>query len=183
MQKLSHDLRETLSPSYLSVLSCTLSILPRKIPAPALTALLGTLSALFKYILLPSADPHSDLSLYDATWAEITVVLSKCLPEVQRATAEAWASAVRRMKSHARDYVVQKMCIDAETTPEAVAWVMVYACKVRLSNLGKCSAAYIGCSPSRSLYTLQPHRSCQLPYVGMFLKAGSMGQESCCGGF
>ena len=58
-QKLAHDLRTTLAPEYPRVLKRLLQLLPRSLSAEALTALLATFSALFKYILVPTVDTES----------------------------------------------------------------------------------------------------------------------------
>jgi hypothetical protein len=54
LQKLVYDLRMTLLPSYTELLTRLIDLLPRSIPAQALTALLATLSALFKHLLISS---------------------------------------------------------------------------------------------------------------------------------
>ncbi|KAI1787133.1 hypothetical protein LXA43DRAFT_1098524 [Ganoderma leucocontextum] len=93
-QKLAHDLRSTVSPEYPRVLKRLLQLLPRSLSAEALTALLATFSALFKYVLVPSVDAE----LLQQAWKAFCDVLPQCHLEVQRATAELWGATLRRLK-------------------------------------------------------------------------------------
>ena len=126
LQKLAHDLRTTLSPIYIPTLSLLLSLLPRSIPAQILSSLLSTLSTLFKFLLVPSIHPE----LLQLTWDAVRSVIPGCLPEVQRAVAEVWGSALRRMKGGARAEAVKLLAQNVRGVEDASAWVVVYACKV-----------------------------------------------------
>jgi hypothetical protein len=121
-----HDLRTTISPVYPDLLDRLLSLLPRSISSPALTALLETLSSLFRYLLIPDIDPK----LMDQTWSKICTVLPKCLGEVQRAVAEVWAGVLRRMKAGPREKAARLLAENAGILEDASAWVVVFACKV-----------------------------------------------------
>ncbi|KAJ8588221.1 hypothetical protein M405DRAFT_874409 [Rhizopogon salebrosus TDB-379] len=91
----THDLRTTLAPSYVCGFArVLLRLLPRPISAPSLTALLATLSGMFKYLLVPSIK----LDLLDQTWSYFRAVLPTCSPEVQRAAAEVWGSVLYQLK-------------------------------------------------------------------------------------
>lgn len=126
LQKLAHDLRTTLSPLYADLLAKLLDFLPRPIATPALTALLATLSALFRYLLVPSIH----LDLLQQTWSSFHAVLPSCTPEVQRAAAEVWASVLRRLKTSAREKAVLLMANNLDDVETASAWMLVFACKV-----------------------------------------------------
>lgn len=127
-QKLAHDLRTTLAPEYPRVLKRLLQLLPRSLSAEALTALLATFSALFKYILVPAVDAE----LLHQAWNAFTEVLPQCHPEVQRATAEVWGAMLRRLKVSLRDDAVQMIAESADgALGDACAWILVTACKVR----------------------------------------------------
>ena len=127
-QKLAHDLRTTLAPEYPRVLKRLLQLLPRSLSAEALTALLATFSALFKYVLVPSVD--SDL--LGQAWSAFGDVLPQCHPEVQRATAEVWGATMRRLKVSLRDDAVRIVAESADDTlGDGCAWIFVTACKVR----------------------------------------------------
>ncbi|KAG0701153.1 armadillo-type protein [Suillus ampliporus] len=125
LDKLAHDLRTTLAPSYADLLEVLLRLLPRPIPAPSLTALLATLSGLFKYLLVPSIN----LDLLDQTWSSFRAVLPTCNSDVQRAAAEVWGSVLRRLKSVARERAVILMAKNLEGVEDASAWMIVFACK------------------------------------------------------
>lgn len=128
---MAHDLRTTLSPVYPDLLTRLLKLLPRSITAPALGILLETLSTLFKFLLVPSIH----LDLLERTWIAVREILPTCLPEVQRAMAEVWGSVLRRLKTAARDKAVTLLAEKAEGVEDASAWVIVFACKVRHTNL------------------------------------------------
>ena len=127
LQKLAHDLRTTLSPIYTNILNHLLELLPRSIDAAALTALLETFSALFKFLLVPSIR----LELLEETWNAVRLTLPRCLPEVKRAVAEVWGSVLRRLKTVPRARAVTLLAKDLEEVEDASAWAIVYACKVR----------------------------------------------------
>lgn len=128
LQKITQDLRTTLSPVYRDILVKLLALLPRgkAITAAALTALLETFSSLFKFLLVTSID----LQLLEDTWASIRSMLPKCLPEIQRAMAEVWGSALRRMKMAARERAVTLLAENTAGIEDVSAWIFVSACKV-----------------------------------------------------
>jgi hypothetical protein len=126
LQKLAHDLRTTLAPIYTNILDRLLKLLPRSINAVALTALLETFSALFKFLLVPSIH----LQLLEETWDSVRLILPKCLPEIQRAMAEVWGSVLRRLKTAPRARAVNLLAKNLEGVEDASAWAIVYACKV-----------------------------------------------------
>ncbi|KAG1831616.1 armadillo-type protein [Suillus variegatus] len=125
LNKLAHDLRTTLAPSYADLLEVLLRLLPQPISAPSLTALLATLSGLFRYLLVPSIN----LDLLDQTWSSFRAVLPTCNSDVQRAAAEVWGSVLRRLKSVARERAVILMAKNLEGVEDASAWMMIFACK------------------------------------------------------
>lgn len=125
LNKLAHDLRTTLAPSYADLLDVLLRLLPQPISAPSLTALLATLSGLFRYLLVPSIN----LDLLDQTWSSFRAVLPTCNSDVQRAAAEVWGSVLRRLKSVARERAVILMAKNLEGVEDASAWMMIFACK------------------------------------------------------
>lgn len=127
LQNLAHDLRTTISPLYPDLLAHLLKLLPRSISAPALTTLLATLSALFKYLLIPSTDTE----LLETTWSSFREALPKCIPEVQVAAAEVWGSTLRKMKVPARERSMVLMANSVEGLEDTSAWMVVFACKVR----------------------------------------------------
>ncbi|TFK68467.1 hypothetical protein BDN72DRAFT_821164 [Pluteus cervinus] len=158
LQKLAHDLRTTLTPSYSSLLSHLLDLLPRQLSAPSLTALLSTLSYLFKYLLIPS----THLDVLEETWSAVRVILPKCLGEVRRAVAEVWGAVLRRLKTPARDRAVSLLAQHVEGSEDATAWALVYACKSVSQTLHTTSvpilnsliAFYLECSSPEHIYTL-----------------------------
>jgi U3 small nucleolar RNA-associated protein 20 len=123
---MAHDLRTTLLPAYPDLLERLLQLLPRSISAPALTALLETLSSLFKYLLVSSIDSE----LLERTWSSMCGVLPRCLSEVQRAVAEVWGAVLRRLKASAREKAVELLAADIKGIEDACAWILVFACKV-----------------------------------------------------
>ena len=125
-QKLAHDLRTTLAPEYPRVLKKLLKLLPRSLSAEALTALLATFSALFKYVLVPSVDSE----LLSQAWQAFCDVLPQCHPEVQRATAEVWGATLRRIKIALRDDAVRLVAASASQLGDVCAWIFVTACQV-----------------------------------------------------
>ncbi|KAG1774596.1 hypothetical protein EV702DRAFT_1123142 [Suillus placidus] len=145
LNKLAHDLRTTLAPSYADLLEVLLQLLPQPISAPSLTALLTTLSGLFKYLLVPSIN----LDLLDQTWSSFRAVLPTCNSDVQRAAAEVWGSVLRRLKSVARERAVILMTQNLEGVEDASAWMMIFACKSVSQTLhtsaGSLMASLIDC--------------------------------------
>ncbi|KAG1892884.1 uncharacterized protein F5891DRAFT_1209517 [Suillus fuscotomentosus] len=125
LNKLAHDLRTTLAPSYADLLEVLLRLLPQPISAPSLTALLATLSGLFRYLLVPSIN----LDLLDHMWCSFRAVLPTCNSDVQRAAAEVWGSVLRRLKSVARERAVILMAKNLEGIEDASTWMMIFACK------------------------------------------------------
>ncbi|KAI0262194.1 armadillo-type protein [Gloeopeniophorella convolvens] len=125
MQKLAHDLRSVLLPSYDDLLSHLLRLLPRSISAAALTALLATFAALFKYLLVPATESE----VLEQTWESVRTTLPKCNPEVQRAIAEVWGSLLRRLKVSRREIAVELMAEDLRGVEDACAWACTFACK------------------------------------------------------
>jgi U3 small nucleolar RNA-associated protein 20 len=126
MQKLVHDLRSTILPSYDDLLSRLLRLLPRSISAAALTTLLATFSSLFKHLLVPATESH----LLERTWKYVRTVLPECNSEVQRAMAEVWGSLLRRLRASRREVAVEVMADDLAGVEDACAWAYVFACKV-----------------------------------------------------
>lgn len=100
-----------------------LALLPRSLSAAALTALLETFSALFKYVLIPSD------SIQETVWPMFAEVLPKCSPDVQRIIAELWGNILRRLKATTREGCA--VAIVKESNEDVGAWVLVTACKVR----------------------------------------------------
>lgn len=145
LNMLAHDLRTTLAPSYVDLLEVLLRLLPRPISAPSLTALLATLSGLFRYLLVPSIN----LELLDQTWSSFRAVLPTCNSDVQRAAAEVWGSVLRRLKSVARERAVVLMAQNLEGVEDASAWMMIFACKSVSQTLhtsaGSSMASLIDC--------------------------------------
>jgi U3 small nucleolar RNA-associated protein 20 len=127
MQKLVHDLRSVILPSYDDLLDRLLQLLPKPISTSALTTLLVTFGSLFKYLVVPATE--SDL--LQRTWKRMRVVLPKCNSEVQRAMAEVWGSLLRRLKASRREEAVEFMAEDLAGVEDACAWAYIFACKVR----------------------------------------------------
>jgi U3 small nucleolar RNA-associated protein 20 len=128
LQKLTLDLRTTLSPVYSSLLEHLFGLFSRTLSAQALASLLETLSSLFRFLLIPAVNPK----LLDETWNVLCSVLPTCLAEIQRAVAEVWAGVLRRLKTTPRDNAVLLL---ATTTglEDATAWTIVFSCKVSLT--------------------------------------------------
>lgn len=151
---MAHDLRTTLSPIYTTILDRLLKLLPRSINATALTALLETFSTMFKFLLVPSIH----MELLEDTWTAVRLVLPKCLPEVQRAMAEVWGAVLRRLKTAPRTRAVTLLAKDVHGVEDASAWVIVYACKVRL----RYQHPSLVCSPF-FFFTISPYRKLCTP--------------------
>ncbi|TFK50804.1 hypothetical protein OE88DRAFT_1680621 [Heliocybe sulcata] len=158
LQKLAHDLRTTLSPAYQELLTRLLSFLPRKIPAPTLTAVLSALSALFKYLLIPS----TEADLLNTTWEALRDVLVKCNGEVQRAVAEVWGALLRRFKSAVRERAVELISESVDGIDDACAWMVVSACKSVSQTLHTAATSivvslfkhHLACKEPGATYTL-----------------------------
>ncbi|KZT64878.1 hypothetical protein DAEQUDRAFT_769307 [Daedalea quercina L-15889] len=158
-QKLAHDLRTTLAPSYPQVLRRLTHLLPRSLSAPAVTALLATFSALFRYVLVPAVDAE----LLEQAWAIFRDTLARCNPEVQRATAEVWGATLRRLKVADRELCVRMIAASAgHGLADACAWVFVSACKSVSQTLHTATASiiqplvgyYVGAEDEEAAYTL-----------------------------
>jgi U3 small nucleolar RNA-associated protein 20 len=104
-------------------------LLRRAIPSDALTSLLATFSALFKYIMVPS----DSFDVIQRIWVSFRETLSKCSAEVRRATAEAWGVLVRKLKLPTRVRLVSLLVSDLDGVEDIVPWVIVDACKVSLA--------------------------------------------------
>jgi U3 small nucleolar RNA-associated protein 20 len=128
LQKLVHDLRGTLEPSYMRLLETLLTPFPRSQSAETLTVLLATLSLFLKQLL------GSTTQRLEETWSVLTSTLTKCNPEVRRAGAEVWATILRRCKGDIRNVAVTLILRDLEIIPDAGAWMFIYAFKVCLSQ-------------------------------------------------
>jgi U3 small nucleolar RNA-associated protein 20 len=154
LQKLAHDLRGVLSPRYPELLARLFVLLPRALPAATLTALLGTLSALFKFLLLPAAEPD----LLEATWTQFREVLPRCNHEVQRAAAEAWGAVLRRAKAALRPRAIELLVEGLDGIDDAAAWTIVFACKVTPLRCLQEDRRLIVCSQSvsQTLHTATP---------------------------
>ncbi|PBK92675.1 hypothetical protein ARMGADRAFT_967204 [Armillaria gallica] len=125
LQKLTIDLRSTLSPVYTDILHELVALLPRSISAEALTILLSTFSLIFKHLLVSSADPE----LLEQTWTAVRSILPKCLPEIQRAMAEVLGALLRRLKAAAREKITALVAADVTGIDDAAAWLFVCAFK------------------------------------------------------
>jgi U3 small nucleolar RNA-associated protein 20 len=133
----------------MDLLTDLLGFLPRGIPAETLTTLLSTLSALFKYLLVPSvnhSDPPSnadadapqdqnhekeaEMDLLSKTWSLLLKTLPRHNPEIQRAVGELWGVGVlRRLKGVERERAVG-MLLEGEDSGEVAAWSIAFACQV-----------------------------------------------------
>ncbi|TBU52202.1 hypothetical protein BD310DRAFT_784738, partial [Dichomitus squalens] len=158
-QKLAHDLRTTLAPEYPRVLRRLLKLLPRSLSAEALTALLATFSALFKYVLVPSVDSE----LLQQAWNAFCEVLPQCHPEVQRATAEVWGAVLRRLKVALREGAVRVVASSSTGgLGDVCAWTFVTACKSVSQTLHTVTSSlvcpllqfYLTCDAEEEAYTL-----------------------------
>ncbi|KAI5120165.1 hypothetical protein M0805_008432 [Coniferiporia weirii] len=145
MQKLVEDLRLTLEPAYDSIVSCLFSYLPRRISPESLSALLATMLALFKHLLLPSV-PGSDSGNDDilkTTWTQLSMSLAKCNSEVQRAVAEVWSSVLRRLKKGDRQRCVMHMVTSGRNMDDVIAWSLVFSAKSVAQTLHTCSPTLV----------------------------------------
>ena len=126
LQKMAQDLRTTISPVYPTLLQHLLDLLTRSVSAQTLTALVETLSSLFRYLLIPAVNPE----LLDETWNKLRAVLPKCLPEIQQTLAEVWAGVLRRLKAGPREKAVLLVAESVGDLADASAWVVIFVCKV-----------------------------------------------------
>jgi U3 small nucleolar RNA-associated protein 20 len=127
MQKLAHDLRLTILPSYDDILDQLNNLLTKRISIEALTALLATFSALFKYNVVASGDE----TLLHKTWDRVRDSLKSCNSDVQRAMAEVWGTLLRRLKVVSRELLIRHIIEDLAKIEDTCAWMLVFACKVR----------------------------------------------------
>lgn len=92
------------------------------------------------------AKEESDTDLLRHTWQSLRTTLPLAHSEVQRAAAEVWGSALRRMKAGQRERSVGFMFEtlndvedgDSGGVEDVCAWAVVYACKVCWSFLFSC---------------------------------------------
>ncbi|KAJ7816770.1 hypothetical protein B0H14DRAFT_2260257, partial [Mycena olivaceomarginata] len=115
----------------------------------------GLLAVLECFPLIP-ASSSTELELLEKMWTCIRDILPRCLPEVQRAMSEAWGGVLWRLKPEAKERAVVMLAqsvVDenAGEVQDAVAWCVVYACKVRRPFLSYFLSTYIFSSPSRKL--------------------------------
>ncbi|KAK0189706.1 hypothetical protein F5146DRAFT_1052188 [Armillaria mellea] len=158
LQKLTIDLRSTLSPVYTDILHELVALLPRSISVEALTILLSTFSLVFKHLLVSSADPE----LLEQTWTAVRSILPKCLPEIQRAMAEVLGALLRRLKVAAREKIATLVAADVTGIDDAAAWLFVCACKsvsqtlhtATQSILKPLLAFHLSCEIAEPTYTL-----------------------------
>ncbi|GJJ08423.1 hypothetical protein Clacol_002639 [Clathrus columnatus] len=134
LQKLLHDLRDTLRPHYKSFLIALFQTLDRNPSADALTTLLTTLTLLFKHLLKLTVPEIEE------TWHLFAATLVKCNHEVQRALSEVWGSLMRRLKGDTRRQVCQIMLQNLQTLRDAITWVFVYAFQSVARTLHTCTA-------------------------------------------
>jgi U3 small nucleolar RNA-associated protein 20 len=104
-------------------------LLRRSIPSDALTSLLATFSALFKYIMIPS----DDFDVIQRIWASFREALLKCGPEICQAAAEVWGVLVRKLKLPTRTKLVILLVSDLNGIEGFIPWVVVDACKASLT--------------------------------------------------
>jgi U3 small nucleolar RNA-associated protein 20 len=126
LQKLTHDIRIILSPSYEDLVSRLVVFLPKPISAEALTALLASFSSLFNHVLNSTEEP----GLIQRTWHHFRDILPKCNTEVRRATAEVWGTSLRKFKLLAREVLVKLLLNDFNLIEDMCAWIFVVSCKV-----------------------------------------------------
>ncbi|PFH47399.1 hypothetical protein AMATHDRAFT_67804 [Amanita thiersii Skay4041] len=142
LQKLAADLRNTLLPTYKTILSILYSLLPRPISTDALSVLLTTLTSVFKYLLIPSL--QSEARLLEETWTDLRSTLVKCLPEVQRAVAEVWGAVLRRLKGkEIREEAIVLLAKSLEDVEDTCAFSLAFACKSVSQTLHTCTPSLI----------------------------------------
>jgi U3 small nucleolar RNA-associated protein 20 len=115
-----------LTPNFENLVSKLVPLLRRAIPSEALTSLLATFSALFKYIMIPS----DNFNVIQEVWASFREALLKSSPEVRQATAEVWGVLVRKLKLPTRSELVTLLVSNLNGVEDFVPWVIVDACKV-----------------------------------------------------
>lgn len=132
MKAFIHDLRTTILPSYEKLLGTLVPLLMRKIETGALTELLSSLLALFKYVLIPSlSSPPSPL--LTSTWRELSQPFVSSSDEGKRMLGEVWGSTIRRMKVEYRSTAIKlmlKSLMKEGDLGDGICWVLVEACQV-----------------------------------------------------
>jgi U3 small nucleolar RNA-associated protein 20 len=69
----------------------------------------------------------------DQAWSSFRAVLPTCCsPEVQRVAAKVWESVLRRLKGVVRQRAVVSVAQNLEGGEDATAWMVVFACEVRM---------------------------------------------------
>ena len=131
MQKLVHDLRSVILPSYNELFDRLLRLLSASVSAAALTTLLATFTSLFKHLLVPATEPDP----LERTWKSLRAMLPECAADVQRAMAEVWGSLLRRLRTPQREALVKLMAEELTGVEGTCAWAYIYSCKV-------CETAY-----------------------------------------
>ncbi|KAL5476563.1 UTP20_1 [Sanghuangporus weigelae] len=106
-----------------------------------LTALLASLTSVFKYVMIPSVSESNNTVALSTTWTYLSTALVKCNSEVQRAIAEVWSSVLRRLRKDDRLQCVELMMGSARLLNDFVAWSLVFAAKVWNSSTVKQSVA------------------------------------------
>ncbi|KAL5476578.1 UTP20_7 [Sanghuangporus weigelae] len=94
-----------------------------------LTALLASLTSVFKYVMIPSVSESNNTVALSTTWTYLSTALVKCNSEVQRAVAEVWSSVLRRLRKDDRQQCVDLMMGLARMLNDFVAWSLVFAAK------------------------------------------------------
>ncbi|KAJ3843214.1 hypothetical protein F5878DRAFT_721627 [Lentinula raphanica] len=158
LQKIAQDLRLTLAPAYTQLLDRLLQLSTGSVSSEVLTTLLTTLSALFKYLLVPSTDSV----LLEQTWPVFRLTLPKCLPEIQRALAEVWGTVLRRLKAALRVKALVLLSEDLTGIDDAAAWCLASACKSVSQTLHTVTPSlitpllefHLSCEESDASYTL-----------------------------
>ncbi|KAL5483039.1 UTP20_9 [Sanghuangporus weigelae] len=128
LQKLVEDIRTTLYPAYESIINCLLDLLMRRRSPEVLTVLLGSLTSVFKHVMIPSVS-ESNTDVLSTTWTYLSTTLVKCNSEVQRAVAEVWSSVLRRLRKADRQQCVGLMMSSARRLNDFVAWSFVFSAK------------------------------------------------------
>ncbi|KAF8525998.1 hypothetical protein BU17DRAFT_83502 [Hysterangium stoloniferum] len=133
LQKLLHDLRDTLKPFYIRLLSASLGPFTASPSADTLTTLLASLSLLFKNLL------GSETGALEESWSMFASTLTQCNSEVQRALAEVWGTLLRRFKAVMRTTAVAVILHDYERISDGAAWIFVSAFKSVTRTLHTCT--------------------------------------------
>lgn len=129
LQKLVEDLRTIIAPDYEAITDCLFELLPRRLEPEILSALLGSLTTVFKHVLVPGISDLESTDILSSTWSRLRATLMKCNPEVQRAVAEMWSSLLRRLKKDDRERCVRLMIGSAHDSGDFIAWSFVFTAK------------------------------------------------------